>query len=340
MEGDREVVREGDEDKKKKRGWFSREKKPVQNTTNVQRPPSASPFPHNTSDTSPARPTDLSERITRSPLQLGTLDNLPSQDSTSLPIHAGFDFTAISEMLEKENAQGKGELRGMSADTTLPLPVVLSPTIRAESVPPLQADDANAGSRSTTPTPRRSSLEVHSPELETSSVESGARPQPAVDLSHSLIRSLSFHGMSDRAQSLSLQQEPSLAAGQSPILPPTPSPFITRQPLATTLSFGSSDGAVWAPGSVPGTSPHVHDDGFGSLPLKPSFAVSTETLFPADLSSSTPSHPDPFMSSGLSFGDADGSISFGAGSDPWAPQPPLSGSKRDGHRTNPWDGAR
>jgi hypothetical protein len=322
MEGDREVVREG-EDKKKKRGWFSNDKKTVQNTKNVQRPPSSLSLPQRSSST-PISPSpgldDLPERIPRSPVQPDSPEETASRDSTSsIPIHAGFDFDAIKKMLQKEGATGKDELTGMQipTETTRPTPVVSAIASPTETALPIQPEQSRA---------RRNSA--------ASDVSSSPRPVPQSN----------FHSQSDTvseapvglaptlAQSLSLSDikasSPSLGADLSlnPLATST-SQFTSRPPPAT-LSFGGSDGSIWTSALEP--IPPRDRTNFGVSVSNTPFAASTDTLSFGS-TGSVPSHVDPFASPGPSFG-AEGTIADG---DPWAP-PPKDGTPRKPYSTNPW----
>ncbi|KAF8518611.1 hypothetical protein JB92DRAFT_2902377 [Gautieria morchelliformis] len=327
MEGDREVVREG-EDKKKKRGWFSKDKKTVQNTKNVQRPPSSLSLPRHSSSasTSPSPGLDdLPERIPHSPAQPGSAEETASGDSTSsIPIHAGFDFNAIKEMLQKEGTKGKDELVGMQIPTepTRSPPAVSGTASPTETALPIQSEQSRT---------RRTSA--------ASDVSSSARPvqqsnihskfdtvsEAPVGLAQTLTQSLSLSDIK-----ASSQREPSLGADLSlNSLATSASQFASRPPPAT-LSFGSSDGSLWT--SDPDPIPPRDRTTFGVPMSKTAFAASTDTLSFGNGTRSVLPHADPFAAPGPSFG-ADGTIADG---DPWAPPPKEGMPKKPSYSSNPW----
>jgi len=104
MEVDRMVVRE-EEELKKKKSWFSfgssKQKTP---TKGISRPPSVASFSSFSKEKStPTTPTP------------GTPGPGPEESTVNLPLHAGFDFGAIQEMLQNEG----GDI-GMSMQSPTP----------------------------------------------------------------------------------------------------------------------------------------------------------------------------------------------------------------------------
>lgn len=326
MEGDREVVREG-EKKQKKSGWFSRDKT-AQNTKNVQRPPSSLTLPRHSSSTPASGSDDLPERLATSSHSPNSPEGTVSNDSmASIPIHAGFDFKAIGEMLEKEGKKNKDELSGMQIPTEAPfIPAVRSHT--NDTLPP---------ESESTETPRQTSV-VSGFSSDTLPVDdsdpdivSGIESETRADLAQTLTHSLSLASMSDRTASSSSQHESTPIGSLSSNVVPISTSSI-RPPPAPTLSFGSSDGSMWT--SAQDTIPSQGQSTFrGNVSTSP-FAASADLVSSSNgTDSNVPSHPDPFAVPGLSFGSADGAISYG---DPWAPPPKDGTTKKASYSTNPW----
>jgi hypothetical protein len=321
MEGDREVVREGEE-KTKKQGWFSRDKTTAQNTKNVQRPPSSLSLPRHSTSTPASGSDDLPERLASSTHPPDSPEEAVSRDSTaSIPIHAGFDFKAISEMLEREGGKDKDELRGMQIPTNEPL---TDHTLPAQS-------DSSVTPRDTLIAPGISSKfpSVHEVDPD---MESGIESETRADLAQTLSHSLSLNDVSDRTASSPSQHKSTLISDPSSITEPTSTSRFTsaaRPPPAPTLSFGSSDGSLWT--SAQDTHPPQDQSTFGGIVSKSPFAPSTDTLsFSGNTGSS---HLNPFTAPGLSFGSADGAISHG---DSWVLPPKDGVSKKPSYSTNPW----
>lgn len=343
MEGDREVVREGD-NKKKKRGWFSRDKT-VQDTKNVQRPPSSLSLPRHSSST-PAtlsakfddvpervapssqqpseKPDDVSERVALSPPQPSSPGERLSGDSvSSIPIHAGFDFKAIRDMLEIEGAKGNAELKGMQIPSEVPhyQPAISVTLSTSKSTSPTQSEPCRTPRKDSSASELTSNVLLgHVSDVES---KSGIAQYTPPDLAQTLTQSLSLHDTDDRSASDSYRERTPIPTS---LFNPLPSPS-SRPPSAPTLSFGSSDGSLWTSSQdrVPLQAQNTRE----SFVSKSPFATSTDTLSFGGGIASVASHPDPFASSGLSFGTADGAISsYG---DPWVPK---EGVSRNG--TNPW----
>lgn len=335
MEGDREVVREG-EDTKEKRGWFSKDKKTAQNTQNVQRPPSSLSLPqHSSSSTTPSPGSDdLPERISRSSVQSGSPEDVPQDSMSSIPVHAGFDFKAINEILEREGANKEDELKGMQIPPKAPIsqPSISTPGNILDHTLPVQAQSSRTPSRTPIGSGISSNLlPVHESHLD-QDFASASASETRVDLVQTLTQSLSLDDKTRSASSnlQNLQGEPDpISNSPSNSSCAHTSQFAARPPPAPTLSFGSVNGSLWTSAADTITS-QAH----GEVVSKSPFAASTETLSLGSSTGPIPSHPNPFAASGLSFGSADGTISYG---DPWSPPLKDGAPKKPSYSANPWD---
>lgn len=322
------MVRE--EDQNQKKGWFSRKKKNSFSSAaspKVSRPPSAASFGHsrNKATSNPSTPDDeLPPRENaHTPLHSDAqqpntveLNAEATRSSVELPKHAGFDLSAIKEIIGKAE-QNTHELQAQDP-SHYPVPHIPLPTHRSESAPPPLQD-----SPSTTPV-MRSSLDLPS------EPESVAGPSSRLDLNAVFQRSMSVNDLRDNPDDLgspSLSQDafsntsystprpsppPSLpSAGYNSkwaAEPATKSPFGSRSfgPSTDTLSFGNQNGSITPYGS--------------------SFAPPTSNPFAS------------VSSTGMSFGGSDGSITFSpaaeAERDPWDALPPQS--KPPTYNSNPW----
>ncbi|KAJ7207497.1 hypothetical protein GGX14DRAFT_455589 [Mycena pura] len=218
FEGDRIVERE--EEKGKKNSWFSRKSKEPSRPQIVSRPPTASSSSKHTrsSTASSAGDDDLPPRLDSPPPAAGASvpasPTTPTKDApdaeSKIPIHAGFDFSAIKEVL------GKAELN--PDELTLPeqnqfeAPQIPPPTNRSESAPPLQhaylAADADID-----------------------------RPPSPAQLADAFGRSVSFSDIHDTVNS-----DPEIETDDAP-------PPIAKPPeyANTGLSFGDTSGSTWSP---------------------------------------------------------------------------------------------
>ncbi|KAI0334020.1 DUF726-domain-containing protein [Cubamyces sp. BRFM 1775] len=349
FEGDRVVIREGEETKKK--GWFSRKKKSSTSSQTVSRPPSASAFVHvkKSSQTS-AGDDDLPPRegaSTPTPVQ----SPVPSQSekspsanpqddgdlaSAEIPAHAGFDFAAIKEVLGK--ADKSEELR-VPAPSRFPPPSipVHPPTLRTESAPPPVPDSPPAA----TPKSRPSlDLPPVPPDHEDEPVPgASSSSHPDRDLPSILSRSLSLNNAPD-----DFEADMTSFGRNAPSRPPV-------------LSFGGSDGSIW-PAQEPDPTPGY--GAFGAYRAPASFApLRSADVLSNPFASGTsglrsdglPAPPDdPLAGSAgtpsLSFGGIDGSISFGSspssslqpGRSPWDIGGPYGNTKKSSSTLdlNPW----
>ncbi|PCH34301.1 DUF726-domain-containing protein [Wolfiporia cocos MD-104 SS10] len=325
FEEDRIVVREGEENSKK-RGWFLRRKKSSNPVSRVSRPPSAASFsfqkkertslssiaddelppregaassspaptPHAAAPTSQTASADASHPDTSADAPDGDVAN------SQIPMHAGFNFDAIKDVI------GKAELN--PAETQIPAPSqtpashVHEPIQRTGSVPLPAPNSPEA-----TPT-MRSSLDLRPAEEE--DPIAGPSSYTRSDLisrtkSLNLLPNTTHESVDDQSSLYSRARPAAFNAGGSPW--PTEEPDATptfggfggyRDALRSqeTLSFGSSGGSSLAPPT------------FGSYS---SSASAHESIF---------SQPHDAT---LSFGGADGSITLSPSPltmerDPWA----------------------
>ncbi|KAJ7077587.1 hypothetical protein C8R43DRAFT_940244 [Mycena crocata] len=213
FEGDRIVERE--EDKEKKKGWFSSKPKEHSRTPSVSRPPSASSFSKHTRGAPVSQDDDLPPRV-GTPLGAGTstptVPTSPTKDAseaTKVPIHAGFDFNAIKDVLGKAELN-PDELK-IREDNQFEAPAIPPPTNRSESAPPQQQ------------TPP---VDAHRPPFDP--------PSPSrTELSGAFARSMSVNDVHE-----------SDSDSDEPPLPPDKPPAYTSP---STLSFGDPSGSVWSP---------------------------------------------------------------------------------------------
>ncbi|KAJ6520544.1 hypothetical protein C8R45DRAFT_1205489 [Mycena sanguinolenta] len=303
FEGDRIVERE--EDKNKKKGWFSRKSKEPARPASVSRPPSttwrhsrAPPTPAATDDDLPPRMDSPLEGASKPP----PIKEEPDADTDSkIPIHAGFDFNAIRDAL------GKAELNPDELKIPEPnhfeAPPIPPPSSRSESAPPpiqtpTSPADAEPPASFKPPSPSRAEL-------------------PSV-----FARSLSVNDVRDSNDSDTETDEP------PPPPPEKPPVFVSP----SSLSFGDASGSLWTP---------AEHDSPRSLSI-PSFGYPAATQQNPQNPFGSGSYA---ADTGLSFGGADGSItsgfasSFSSVADPWA-IPPNLGKKKSStassFNSNPW----
>lgn len=299
---DRIVVREEDEPKKK--GWFSR-KKPAPSPQKASRPPSATSRTSKTktqNDDLPPRTEKISTDSSSSAASGTVTPTSEASESTPhLPLHAGFDFNAIKDML------GKAELDPEELQMPVPnrfhAPPIPPPTQRSASAPRPHSDDPE------TPTISRPSFDL--------SFSSDAGPSTRGDLSTAFSRSMSVSDIHDRETDVS----GSAYADQETPRPPAAVP---------TLSF-ASDASLWTPPSDP----------FLESPLAPnetlSFGAAGGSIasFGSSFGYTPPPSQNPFASSSvLSFGGPDGSITAPSSLDPWGVQ--STEKKKSAFNSNPW----
>lgn len=323
------MVREGEEDTKK-RGWFSRrKKKSATPAARVSRPPST---------------TSLSfEKKPRSSQSSVVDDQLPPREATSspipsvasrpatpglepspatplpaaapedgdvsaavLPVHAGFNFEAMKEIIGKAEAN-PAELQ-VPAPSRFSAQQLHQPTNRSESVPLPSPDSPGA-------TPRfRSSLDAR-PLAEEEEPVAGPSFYSSMSRSRSVnqIRNEDEDSLTPRFASMSLQSRDTLFS-------------------ALPASFGSDDDSIWPSterASTPTYRSPFMQDALRSHD-KLSFGPRTEsslapTSFATYGSLSGPSNPfgSPVVETPLTFGGVDGSITLSPSPlsverDPWS----------------------
>jgi hypothetical protein len=344
FEGDRIVVRE--EDEPKKRRWFSRKKKSSAASPRPSRPPTAASLPSHRrqgssqstiDDELPPRedrshtPTPGTPALETPATGLSSMDASESDVTTpgtpTLPKHAGFDFKAIQEALGK--AELTPEDLQIPAPTRFQVPFIPPPTQRSESAPPPAQESPSPSTRS------RPSLDLSEQPVAGSSSSN-------TDLSSTLLRSMSLNDIRGEAET----QDALTAADER--TPSTNQPFRIPSPI----SLSSDDNLPWT--AETDRTPPAYS---ASNPFSPAFEGRSayDPLRPSGSGSYGLSRlPDnPFAppdSSGLSFGTADGSITFTPlsttapdPSDPWSiPTPSFGGfsSKKSASsynvNANPW----
>jgi len=329
MTTDREVIREG-EDQKSRFSLFGRK----ETTPKVPRPPgvhsqSISRTESMSSSTAIADD-DLPPRTSN--------DSATSTDQkASVPKYAGFDFQAIKEAIGKEDLDvekipvthpGPGG-SAVEPVSTLPLARPPPPLERSESAPPLT--NSPPGSIRTpdppnTPTP------------------------PVVQLPHDDTTALP--STSSRSLSLNdLPEDENEKPSTSPVPPTTPTPHPLRETFAnpyrqapthsdmSMLSFGSAGGDIWASGAAPSTDTQLafgRADGmiFGSSSnTYGNYSPPTSDGFENGPANGGESNAYGAATT-LTFGGADGSIT-NATEDPWKPKPITGVHKK--YTPNPWD---
>ncbi|KAI0782404.1 hypothetical protein BC629DRAFT_1289282 [Irpex lacteus] len=315
FEGDRVVVRE--EDEPKKRGWFSRKKKSSASISRASRPPGPSSGSHERQQSSqsvadddlppregsPATPIPSTPTVSTPTLNSPSTPEADDGDvATHIPKHAGFDFRAIKDVIGKADLNPE-ELQ-MPAPRHFTAPVIPPPTLRTESAPPPIPEPPS-------PPPKiRSPLAVPEPPV--------AGPSSSGDASPSLARSMSLNDMKS-----ALEEEEVTSTDEK-----TPSSLqVFRVP--PTLPPNGLDTPSW-PAETDRTPP-LSTNPFGTPLASNPFETraSYDPLYPGGMGSYGLSRvPDnPFVppdSATLSFGGADGSITFGGPSpastgaaDPW-----------------------
>ncbi|PPR06247.1 hypothetical protein CVT24_000919 [Panaeolus cyanescens] len=400
---DRIVVRE--EDQKKSSGWFSRKKTSTSSTPqkHVQRPPSAATFAHvkrpsqssvpsnagaaavtdvdddlpprlpSASESSPPKlnpADDQSGRTTPTPLR-------PASESTpELPMHAGFDLTAIKNAVQDAEIE-QAKASPVATSSTVPTPQkkgffgklapppVAPPTHRSQSTPPALPLDNEM-------LPRSASFEYPGTPSKNETIASlglGSSSTPSTPYS----RSFSSGDVSSRTDHLpsSSYRKTSLATtsfpeDESQLSSSSFGNFPT--PTVHSLSLGLPDDAIPSWGSSSFSNTPSNKSAFSSLPSTATFGSSPSTTSSPPMYNLPSSLANPFTSyaeslnnastnlsdtkfgnSGvssipaLSFGSPDGDITAAKGSaaDSWT-IPPLGSAKRkgstplDSFSANPW----
>ena len=329
-----------EDEEPKKRGWFSRKKKPTNASPRVSRPPSTASFPSHhrktssqstlTDDLPPREGSPVSSQVTlstpESPSRTPTVDSPLSRPDTpegsNLPKTAGFNLAAIKEAIGKADLNPE-ELQ-MPAPTPLHVPSVPPLTQRSESAPPPIPEPLPPS-----PSLPRSLIQSHDlPHLPSAS-------SSRTDLSATLSRSMSLNDMKVGDDDLTSSNEKTPSAAHA-FRPPPP------------LTFGSGDGSFWP--AEPDRPTPFDANPFSSFGRDP-FNTPRPTPFGEFGSTSRPQeslYPPP-ESAGLSFGGSDGSITFVPSPavrteppDPWNISSPSFGgysSKKTSNSlnvANPW----
>ena len=309
-----------DDGKTQEKGWFGRRKNPATPPQKVSRPPSASSFtPYrrksqvpevnvNDDDLPPREELTKRTALPESPppqaekgreIEATPDGNEDAKDATpTIPLHAGFDFEAIKDVLrETKDTEG-----GKSNFSLNPVPEHMippaSPIPRSGSAPPYT---------STHPTPSRSQLSQGFARDEADNV--------SVALTPAFSRSLSLAGTPTTGKN---NEFTSFDALDSEV--PAKSPLSSN---SASLSFGGYDGSIWqapsndvyhqsgAVASTPPLSPLENGRGAGSY----GYLSSSPAIDPFD---DQPS---------LSFGGSGGTIDY-------VPSPPIVRSSNN--EAEPW----
>lgn len=294
FEGDRVVIRE--EEVEEKKGWFSRKKSRPSLQQHVSRPPSAANFPRLQKARSDSTTTSSTPRTSQdddlpprelvagsavspsktAPSELPTAvqDGMPNQPE--IPMHAGFDFAAIKNVLKDGDPAPSGQHHALRSSAS-----VASFSSAAEP-------SYHSGRSVSTPAVHRTSRD---------------------HLSSAFGRSLNISDDEDDQDDYSEQLRTPTATA---ILPPSQNPFLTAQestrppspPAYMTAPVWTSDGSTAVSSSIPFTHNTLNSTSFAS----PSpFGSSTSTYpLPSSSSTATPSlsssaaYRSPFLSSSSS----------------------------------------
>ena len=336
FKGDRVVVK--DDGKTQEKGWFGRKRAPATPPQKVSRPPSASSFtPYRRKSQVPEVNVNDDDLPPREELTKRTVPpaspppqtengketratpdgNGDAEDPTpTIPLHAGFDFEAIKDVLrETKDTEG-----GKSTFSLDPVPEHLippaSPIPRSGSAPPYTY---------THPTPSRSQL------------SQGFTRDEADNVSGVLTPAFS--------RSLSLSDTPSTGKNNEFTSFDAPGPEVpAKSPLpsnSASLSFGGYDGSIWqapqndmyqsgAAASNPSLPPLENGRGAGSY----GYLSSSPAIDPFD---NQPS---------LSFGGSGGTIDYvpppsivrssNNEADPWSSSLARGKKPISGFNSNPW----
>jgi hypothetical protein len=238
------VMKDGETAQNK--GWFGRKKTPVTAPQNVSRPPSASSFtPYKrkssvpevgaTDDGLPPREESPERTGSPGPPSAPTENSLETQETVdgngdvvepapTVPLHAGFDFAAIKDVLRESKETGGGKVPAVSLN---PIPEHMipsaSPITRSGSAPPYT---------STHRPPPHSQLSYHF------TGDDDGEGRVTDDLAPAFSRSLS---LVDAATAGSNNEFTSVDNTLGPEVPKK-SPLPSNSPQ---VSFGSYDGGIW-----------------------------------------------------------------------------------------------
>ena len=331
FEGERMVIREAEDAKTEKKGWFSkRTKKTSLPPSAASRPPTAASFGSSRRKaSSKSQEDDLPRRTdaTPSPLPSAHTDTpisperRSSDSAADVPVHAGFDLAAIQHMIgEAERHPEQLVVSQTKPDRGSSVP---PPTLHSISTPPLsppirQGDETVTSAAQPVPY---------------DDVVEGASRRSLSDMSATFPTSLTLHDRDpyrtmDKAQDEQREAElcsvpndtlsrPSYPHATSPVwsspmnaLDKASDSTMLGNPFAGSterLSFGGSSRYLAQP-------PHSHDR--------------LGTLGPQSSSATSP---------GLSFGSPDGTITFqGLEPDPWSPPTEFRHASGNSLGMNPW----
>lgn len=315
-----ERIVETEEDAKKKKNWFSKNKNPPALSGHVSRPPSGLSYGKKQGSRTSSDSTadvDLPPRVqgddalTSSPAtESSTLPGDPSASVTNLPAHAGFDLAAIRKVL------GEAKFEEMKVQNSqVPTPIVPPPpSPRSGSAPPLQlGSDAAASSSSL-----RSSNGKAGP-----GPRSMSRDNISVRLSAPFNRSMSLDNVNDSRDEVAdkYADTPRSTYPRSPQSFHQDTSFVNTPRVSHRPIPFASD--AWKPSTEPDSFP----------PVTSSYGLSSASPFNDYSPASHNSFPSFPPDTGLSFGGVDGSITISA--DPWQ-VPGDVGKKTTGFNSNPW----
>jgi hypothetical protein len=294
-----------EEDIPKKKGWFSsKKKKSTASLRSVSRPPRPSTDSNSTSRSSTSTPDqELPPRTENAGSPTPDDKKVPPTDETAesqspLPSRAGFDFDAIKEVL------GKAELNPEELQIRTPNPFtpppILPPTSRSESTPHPLRDSSTLSGRSP-----------------------GLSAPP--DISASFSRSLSLNNVQDMPESVESSES----------LPNEDTERRSRSPTPISARWASSNEQI-SPSSPYGN-PSTSTFGAETLSFVNNGSPITRSSYnpPPMHNPFSPSNPN--LSSSLTFGGADGSITNPNAEnlqDPWAF--PNDRKKASTLSLNPW----
>ncbi|OCH95710.1 DUF726-domain-containing protein [Obba rivulosa] len=298
FEEERIVVREGEEYGQKK-SWYSRKKKSTPSATSTS--PETISLSHKrttskssiASDDLPPReealpstgPATLTPESTKS--QPPPTAEPDERSRPSIPVHAGFDFQAIKEVIGKAESDPV-ELQ-VPTPTRFAAPPIPPPTHRTVSAPPPLAESPEA-----TPPPRPS-FNLPSTVNEHADSTSATSSADAMD---QISRSLYLSTVQDGEERSMTSSTSRRIASEGP---PSSQGF-------PSMTFGGSDGSLWPTQQADLTPPY---GGFGGSQAMLGTGSLRGSAFRSDALSSLSENP--FASSatsGLSFGAVDGSITF------------------------------
>ena len=324
------------------KGWFNRKKSPVTSPQKVSRPPSASSFApyrrksqvpevNTTGDDLPPR--EVLPKRTGSPgspppqiesekeiQETPDGDGDATQPTPSIPLHAGFDFTAIKDVLQESKDTDGGKPAALSLS---PIPEHMipsaSPITRSGSAPPYT---------SIHPSPSHSQLSRDFTRDDADGDGVSGTLTPTLSRPLSLTNTSSTSRLNDVFTSVDTLS-PEVPAKSSL---PADSP---------SLSFGGYDGSIWQ-----SSSSNVYQSGAAaSTPSLPQQGGGKTNGSYGYLSSSSTINPFTGQSS-LSFGGPGGTIdhvpsasivpSSNNEADPWSSSLTRGKKPISGFNSNPW----